>query len=206
MDLARLLARPGLMPELRHACVATAAIAAADWPRLRATLTAAATAGLPRPVFAETLLQATLFFGFPRTVTAFATMASAWPAAAAAGVTDPGGLPPERRADAGRELFTAIYGANAEPVRGMLASFHPEFHDFVLEAAYGRILTRPELGPRQRELLAVTALAALDQIPQLIAHARGARHFGAGRDEVREALVCALGDGPELAPILARVR
>ena len=49
----------------------------------------------------------------------------------------------------------------------MLASFHREFHDFVLEAAYGRILTRPGLDAGTRELLAVTALASLDQKPQL---------------------------------------
>ena len=30
----------------------------------------------------------------------------------------------------------------ASAVHALLASFHQEFHDFVLQAAYGRILTR----------------------------------------------------------------
>ena len=58
----------------------------------------------------------------------------------------------------------------------------------MLEDAYGRILSRPGIDVTTRELLAVAALAALSQIPQLVAHARGALQFGAGGDATRAAM------------------
>jgi 4-carboxymuconolactone decarboxylase len=200
MDVRALLARPDLPLELRHLCAATAAVGPADWDSLRAVLDSARAAGLPRAEFEEMLLQATLFFGFPRVVSAFEVLAAQWPAPAP---PTGGGLPADQQHRAGRELFAAIYGRNDAAVRTMLAACHQEFHDFVLEAAYGRILTRPRLPARDRELLAVTALALLDQVPQLVAHARGALAFGAGRQEIEAAIATAVGD-PAAAQTLAR--
>ena len=87
----------------------------------------------------------------------------------------------------------------------MLAQHHGELHDFVLQAAYGRILTRPGLTARQRELLAVSALASLEQKPQLIAHARGALRCGATAGEVSEALYTALRDEAATARLMGSV-
>ncbi len=201
MEPSLALARPGLDPRTRVLALTIAAIWPADWRRFGAIATAAR-AIVPRAELEETLLQATLFYGFPRTVTAFEQLAAAWPAT----VPPAGGdVAPELRLEQGRALFAAIYGRNDAVVRQRLASFHAAFHDFVLEAAYGRILSRPGLDPRTRELLAVTALAAMAQIPQLIAHARGAMTFGAGRHQVGEALWCALGDDTAVAELLQRI-
>jgi alkylhydroperoxidase/carboxymuconolactone decarboxylase family protein YurZ len=173
-----------------------------DWNGLQTALQPASTAAMPRAAFEETLLQAVLFFGFPRVVSAFEVLNRTWPA-----VTPPtgGSLPRERQAAAGRELFAAIYGNNDAAVRAMLASFHREFHDFVLEAAYGRILTRPGLDPGLRELLAVAALASLDQKPQLVAHGRGALRFGRSRTEVATAIRCGTADAQAAETLLRLV-
>ena len=201
MDLELLLARPGLDRCTRLLVLVQVAIWPADWPRLDAVLHTARSDGLPRTAFEEALLQATLFFGFPRAVSAFERLQTAWPAPPPAG----GGVPAERRLAAGRELFAAIYGRNDPGVRELLASFHREFHDFVLESAYGRILARPGLDARTRELLAVGALAALGQVPQLVAHGRGALAFGATPLAVREAIVCALGDEARAQELARRI-
>jgi alkylhydroperoxidase/carboxymuconolactone decarboxylase family protein YurZ len=87
----------------------------------------------------------------------------------------------------------------------MLRSFHGEFHDFVLSAAYGRILTRPGLTGRQRELLATGALQTLQQVPQLVAHARGALTLGATETEVREALYTADPDEGRVDDAMRRI-
>jgi AhpD family alkylhydroperoxidase len=88
----------------------------------------------------------------------------------------------------------------------MLATFHGELHAFVLDVAYGRILSRPALPPRDRELLAVAALAALQQTPQLVAHGRGAIHFGADPAALREALHVALApDDDAIERALAKI-
>jgi 4-carboxymuconolactone decarboxylase len=55
------------------------------------------------------------------------------------------------------------------------------------EQGYGRVLSRPGLVARERELITVAALAALGWERQLVSHLLGARRVGAGAQEVRAA-------------------
>jgi alkylhydroperoxidase/carboxymuconolactone decarboxylase family protein YurZ len=202
MPLDELLAREGLAPPLRLMVLTITAVWRADWDTLQACARASAARSLPRQDLEETLLQSVLFCGFPRAVTAFEQLGEAWPAATApAG----GGLPPAEQGRAGQALFARIYGPNAASVRARLKTFHEDFHDFVLEAAYGRILTRAHLGPRVREVLAVAVLAAQDQLRQFVAHARGALHFGSNPAELRETLVSVFGETAQVDLWLARL-
>jgi alkylhydroperoxidase/carboxymuconolactone decarboxylase family protein YurZ len=204
MDLAALLNRPGLAAADRLLVVAGAAIWRGDWRTLVDAAVAARAQPVMRAELEECLLQAVLFCGFPRVVTAFEQLAAAWPAASP---PSGGGVPAAERRSAGAALFAAIYGKNDDAVRSLLASFHGEFHDFVLEAAYGRILARPGLTPLRRELLAVGLLAAQDQQRQFLAHARGALAFGAQRTQLREVLATVFGaDAPAVDDWLAGVR
>lgn len=203
MSIDEMLARPGLAAEDRLLVAVAVAIWRADWEQLQRCAHAARPCGQERAEFEETLLQAVLFCGFPRVVTAFERLAEAWPAPQP---PSGGGLPPAEQRAAGRALFAGIYGRNDAAVRTLLASCHGEFHDFVLEAAYGRILTRPRLAPLRRELLAVGLLAAQEQQRQFLAHARGALHFGATREQLREVLVTTFGEGPRVDDWLQRVR
>ena len=157
-DLRRELDDDALGPLDRILVHLNASLAAPDWPRFEAAVSLAKELGHDRTLVTECLLQATLFFGFPRVVSAFERLTACWPSAPS---PNDARVPEPDRPDRGRELFDAIYGSNAGAVHDMLASFHPEFHDFVLESAYGRILSRSPLTPRQRELCAVGALAAL---------------------------------------------
>ncbi len=192
----------GLDPRLRRLIAAKIAASRADWTGLATAIQETRLAAGSRADLEETLLQGTLFYGFPRTVTAFESLQREWPTPVA---PSGGGLPATEHAAAGARLFAAIYGENSASVLGMLRSFHADFADFVLEAAYGRVLARPGLPPRERELLAVGALAALEQIPQLVAHARGAIGFGARLDEVQEAITLAVGAG-RAAELMRRIR
>jgi 4-carboxymuconolactone decarboxylase len=190
-------------PRLLHLAAAIAAVWRGDWSAFAAAATALRADDTPRADLEETLLQAVLFAGFPRVVTAFEHLNRTWPSVAApAG----GGLPPAEQAAAGRALFAAIYGKNDLAVRNLLRDCHQEFHDFVLEAAYGRILTRPGLPPRERELLACAALAAQQQDRQFVAHARGALQFGASREELAAVTQLAQPDADAAAALLRRVR
>jgi len=207
MALADLLLRPGLDANLRLLVAAAAAIWRADWPTLQLAARLGRERGQPRQDFEETLLQAVLFYGFPRVITAFEQLAEAWPSERP---PTGGALPEGERERAGRELFAAIYGKNDEAVRELLRGYHQELHDFVLSAAYGRILTRPHLSGRDREVVAVAVLATQGQVRQFAGHARGARHLGATDEQLREALVTVFGDGEaharELDGWLGRLR
>lgn len=192
-----------MTPEsILHLATAFAAIGPADWDGFGAAILRARSAGVSRSETEEALLQATLFFGFPRVVTAFEELQKDWPPHAA---PQRGALDPAGQADAGRALFDAIYDRNAGAVHGLLESFHPDFHDFVIESAYGRVLARPGLGPMVRELLAVAGLASLRQEPQLVAHARGALRFGASLDQVRDCMAAGGLGGASAAALLARI-
>jgi len=191
MLLTELLSRTDLPAGDRLLVAGIAATARGDWARVREVADCARSHGLPRAEFAEMLLQAVLFCGFPRAITAFGELAAVWPATE---LELGGGLPPSEQAAAGRSLFAAIYGRHDQTVRSMLQSYHGELHDFVLDAAYGRILTRPALTPKRREWLAVGTLAVMDQPRQFVAHARGAQHFGSTLPELREVLITALAE------------
>ena len=204
MDIQPLLARDGLPAQARVLVGAAAAVWRADWSRLAAWTEGARSHAAPRAELEETLLMCVLFCGFPRAITAWGVVEEAWP------VTQPptgGALPAERQAAAGSALFTEIYGDNDAQVRAMLRGYHGELHDFVLEAAYGRILTRPALAAATRELVAVGVLAAQGQRRQFLGHARGAQHLGATHAQLREVLWTALdGDESLVDEWLAMVR
>lgn len=202
MGLDELLARDGLPPGERILIRAQALILPGCWQDLGACFDRARRDGVPRSHLEELLLQAILFCGFPRIIHAFRVLEDSWPAQQ----PPPANAPPTReRVQAGQELFAAIYGENAETVQGMLRGYHGELHDFVLDTAYGRILARPGLEPRIRELVAVAALAVMEQVPQLVAHGRGAMHFGADGDQVFEAIYTALGDTGEARRLQRKV-
>lgn len=202
MVLDDLLAREGLPAGERILIWAQALIWPGRWEELAACFDRARDDGVPRGHLEELLLQAILFCGFPRVVRAFRVLQESWP------TEQPpvSGAPPlEDRAPAGHKLFAAIYQDNAESVQAMLKSYHAELHDFVLDTAYGRILSRPGLTPRLRELIAVAALVVMDQVPQLVAHGRGAMSFGADEEQVFEAIYTALQDLEEARGLQRRV-
>lgn len=187
--------------------LALATAAAATWrgdqDALRAAVLALRSAGEGRAVVEETLLQCVLFCGFPRVVTAFATVNDAWPAA----VPPSGGaVPPEEQLAAGRALFGAIYGENAPAVEAMLGGCHEDFRAFVVDVAYGRVLARPGLPAIERELLAAALLAAQEQPRQFVSHALGALRMGATRDGLRATLAAALGGDAPATVWLQRLR
>ncbi len=156
----------------------------ANWDELRA-LRSAAPEGEPDRAWREVALQAQLFCGFPRAISGYTALAEV------------GGLgeliegearfeddQPER----GAELFERIYESGADKVRGELAKYHPDLEHFIGRHAYGRILSRPGLEPRLRELTIVVSLAALGHERQIASHARGAVRCGAEAVEVTAAL------------------
>lgn len=143
--------------------------------------------GEPDRRWREAWLQVHLFAGIPRQVEAAQVLLLE----GGLGTPDPDEIDGSRITDRGERgvaLFERIYQDDTEPVRSLLARGHPEFERWVLEHAYGRVLSRPGLSPDRRELLAVVALAALGQDRQLASHARGALRCGATAEELEAAL------------------
>jgi len=157
----------------------------ANWDELR-TLRRAAPKGEPDRAWREVALQAQLFAGFPRAIAGYTALA------------EEGGLGELKEGEArleddqpqrGAALFERIYSTGADKVRSELAKYHPDLEHFIERHAYGRILSRPGLSPRLRELTIIVSLAALGHERQIASHARGAIRCGAEVHEVEAALV-----------------
>lgn len=203
-ELHRLLQRPDLPPTERLLVVLHSALVRPDHELLLAATRLALEAGMPPERLREVCLQGVLYAGFPRALAALEAIGPLMPGPGA-GRTVRTGLEEAELMQRGASLFEAVYGPATEQVLTRVEGLDPAFVELVLCSAYGRVLSRPALELRVRELMAVAALGLLDQAPQLLAHARGALRAGATRPELLETLGCVEALFPETSghlPIL----
>jgi 4-carboxymuconolactone decarboxylase len=141
----------------------------------------------------EIILQSYLFAGFPRALNA----ARAWRAAS--------GLPaPAADAEAsvddlalwrarGEETCAIIYGDSYEKLRRNIRELHPALDEWMIVDGYGKVLSRPGVDLRTRELCIVAACAVSGQQRQLHSHLHGAMNAGSPAGELA-AVIDALTD------------
>ena len=160
-----------------------AAIAARDPDALQEAVDRAAASADPNAV-EEVLLQSYLFVGFPVALEAVVLWRQRTGTAA----------PEDQPEDAlawrarGEAVCATVYGGQYGRLRSNVARLHPAYERWMLEEGYGKVLGRPGLSLRARELCIVAQLAALGAPRQLYSHLRGARNAGAGDDDIEAAL------------------
>ena len=136
----------------------------------------------------EIILQSYLFAGFPRALNA----ARAWRAAS-------GRPAPEADPDAsganlafwrarGEETCAVVYGDHYEKLRRNIRELHPALDEWMIVDGYGKVLSRPGVDLRTRELCVVAACAVSGQQRQLHSHFHGALNAGASAGEVAAVL------------------
>ncbi len=133
----------------------------------------------------EVLLQSYLFLGYPAALRAL----GAWRERVGGSAAET--APPEERADwrvRGEQVCERVYGGAYGRLRANVARLHPDLEQWMLEEGYGKVLGRPGLGLRERELCIVALLAGLRTPHQLHSHLRGALNAGATPVEVEQAL------------------
>src|SRR5579884_3566675 len=194
----------GLDPLTAALVRVAAAVAGGREAELRERLAAARAAGVPAPWIEELLLQSTLVVGYPLALVAFAAWrAVAGPAAADRG--EPLAHGDWRRwAERGPAVCRAVYGRAYHKLVLALRALHPALEPLVLVDAYGKLIGRPGLDLKRRELATVAAIAVLGAPEQLHSHLRGALNTGASAAEVEATL--ALVDGDLDAPRRAAAR
>ena len=136
----------------------------------------------------EVILQSYLFAGFPRTLNA----ARIWRAVSAAPA--PADDPEARVANGsqweerGEKTCRTVYGESYEMLRQNIRALHPALDAWMITDGYGKVLSRPGLDLKTRELCIVAACAASAQQRQLHSHLHGALNAGATVKEVESAL------------------
>jgi 4-carboxymuconolactone decarboxylase len=94
------------------------------------------------------------------------------------------------RLEKGLDVFTKITGLSREASRKGLNEISPELSDWILEFAYGEVLSRKQLDLKSRQLATVAALTAMGTAPgQLRAHIKGAINVGCSQSEVVEVIL-----------------
>ncbi len=136
----------------------------------------------------ELILQSYIFVGFPRALNA----AREWRRASgiAAPAVDPEAGDEQRALwrERGERTCKVVYGAAYQRLRTNIRELHPALDEWMIVDGYGKLLGRPGLDLRRRELCIVAVCGVLEQDRQLHAHLRGALEAGATRAEVSDTL------------------
>src|SRR5262249_13788884 len=153
-------------PRARSALLEFAAAIAANREReARRALARARAAGIPRRAAEETALMLVLHAGYPAALEAVPAPAGQWPRRA-------------RRREGGPALWRArgerlcrrVYGSVYARLMASVRRMHPDLAAWMVEQGYGRVMSRPGLAERDRELTAVAVLAATGWERQLVSH------------------------------------
>lgn len=134
----------------------------------------------------EALLQSYLFVGFPRAIEAL--LAAAPVLAGVGGVPSASAPDPDRWRRDGEALCRRVYGSNYDKLVATMRGLSPDLAEWMILEGYGKTLSRPALGPVEREYAVVAILAATRMWRQLRSHAIGAVHVGGTRAGVKEAI------------------
>src|SRR5881296_4173336 len=174
-----------------------AALAHGAVPELEARFAAARDARVPGLWIEELLLQSMLVVGYPLALVAF----GAWRGVGGPAPVEGDGAEDLAHADweswaaRGAAVCRAVYGRAYHKLLVNLRALHPALEDLVLVDAYGKVIGRPGLDLKRRELCTVAAVAVLGTAPQqLHSHLRGALNTGATREEVEAVLALIEGD------------
>jgi 4-carboxymuconolactone decarboxylase len=162
-----------------------AVLAAGTESEMRASLEAAAKSAID-PVWVEELvLQTYLFAGFPRTLNGMRLWRRASNRVAENADFEESLL--TRWTPRGEKTCEEVYGVLYKRLRANIRTLHPALDSWMIDL-YGRVLGRPGLDLRRRELCIVAACAALEQDRQLHSHLHGAINAGASPEEVDDTL------------------
>lgn len=145
---------------------------------------AARAGAVARRALEEVGLMLVLYAGYPAALEALRGLNRTWPGRARR--TREGG--PARWRRRGLALSRRVYGPVHARLLATVRALHPDLAVWMVETGYGRVLARPGLGMRDRELVTVAVLAATGRERQLVSHLLGAARVGASPAAIARAL------------------
>jgi 4-carboxymuconolactone decarboxylase len=168
---------------LRHLVRIAGAIAGSPEGQVRTIMSDARETVDPIAV-EEIILQSYLFAGFPRALNA----ARAWRAVSARPAPEVDSETLVANLDMWRDLgertCAVVYGSSYEKLRQNIRELHPALDEWMIVDGYGKVLSRPGVDLRTRELCVVAACAVAGQQRQLHSHLRGALNAGSTAGEL----------------------
>src|SRR5687767_594439 len=132
----------------------------------------------------ETVLQCYLFLGYPVLLQAL----SVWREVHAGPPHTDGAPALAEWRKRGEKICRQVYGETYDKLRENMIGLHPDVEGWMLQEGYGKVLGRPGLDLKTRELCVIALLAAQDAGNQLYSHLRGALNTGATIGEVDDTI------------------
>jgi 4-carboxymuconolactone decarboxylase len=157
-----------------------------DEPGLKAELESALQQGISILLIRETILQTYLFAGYPAAINAFIVLNELTGTHSDFLREDGSSL--EVWNERGESMSRKIYGSQFEKLMKNMNYLHPDLAEWMIQEGYGKVLARPFLSPRVRELLIVGMTAVLNVERQFHSHIRGSIHVGATKVEITKVL------------------
>lgn len=97
---------------------------------------------------------------------------------------------PTARWRAGDTTRRAVLGdAHVERASARATPFDAPFQSFITEAAWGAVWSDPGLTKRERSLITIALLAALNHDEEMAMHVRATRNTGASPQDIAQALM-----------------
>ena len=98
-------------------------------------------------------------------------------------------LDPQAWRARGEEVCAAVYGGQYDRLRENVVHLHPDVERWMLLEGYGKIIGRPGLDLKTRELCIIALLASQEAPHQLFSHLRGALQTGSTVGEVDDVVM-----------------
>jgi 4-carboxymuconolactone decarboxylase len=99
-------------------------------------------------------------------------------------------MPEDRRFEEGLRIRREVLGdSHVDRSLARAGEFSRPMQEFVTEHCWGAIWSRPGLGRRERSLVNLGILTALNRSHELRVHVRGAVRNGCSREEIQEVLL-----------------
>lgn len=133
----------------------------------------------------ECLLQNYLFIGFPSALTSLKTLKKLYPDKK---------LPPSEDMNLyhfikqGELNCRKVYGDKFEKLIYNIKNFSPELSNWLILEGYGKVLSRPGLSFKERELCIIAVLSALKFEDQLYSHINGAVRAKSSIEDIEEVI------------------
>jgi len=179
--------RDALDLETRELVALAAAFAQGAGHDIEAALERARAASVPGLWVEELLLQTYLMCGFPRMLEGLRLFRHVW--GLAPDMSEPHGHAAWATwATRGEATCRTVYSEHYDALRRNVRALHPAVDEWMIVDGYGKVLSRPGLDLRRRELCIVAQVAVLDAPRQLRSHLGGALAAGATPGEVWAAL------------------
>ena len=153
-----------------------------EFKLLRSYILQAKSEKIPFSKIYETLLQNYLFAGYPSALSSLKILKEYYPNIKLPKVADMNLYPFRRKGEA---RCKKVYGNKFEQLIRNINNFSPELAEWLVLEGYGKVLGRPGLSFKERELCIVAVLAAMKFEDQLYSHIIGAIKAGASIEEIQ---------------------